>query len=175
MKNLLFLLILTLLSINLQSYATTKTVKTIIPTANSGYETQLYSKDLCAVEDWLFGTTYKKESIDSRLKRIERRLFNANYTNLDYTQRMNNIIANYRNDYNRNYLTDTYGRTPTTAQRILNRFIGQPTGYTPPIVNTPFNDYGYPIGINRSYSGNRGYGFNNYIPANMGAGIHILD
>ena len=90
----------------------------------------IYNNDLARIEDYLFGTTYRRETPASRLNRIERRLFNRNYANMNIAQRMNNILANYRQDdyYNRNYLADYNRRTP--AQRIMNRFIGQPTGFT---------------------------------------------
>lgn len=134
----------------------------------------IYNNDLARVEDYLFGTTYRKESTASRLNRIERCLFNRNYANMNIAQRMNNILANYHGDeyYNRNYLADYNRRTP--AQRIMNRFIGQPTGFTPSIIDTPFGGSFSPA-FSRGYTSNRGYGYNNSIPAMTRAGIRILD
>lgn len=137
----------------------------------------IYNNDLARVEDYLFGTTFRKESPASRLNRIERRLFNRNYANMNIAQRMNNILANYRGEdyYNRNYLADYNRRTP--AQRIMNRFIGQPTGFTPSIIDTPLTPFGgsFSPAFSRGYTSNRGYGYNNSIPAMTRAGIRILD
>ncbi len=143
-------------------------------TSNKNTNT-IYNKDLRRIEDYLFGTTYVKESLASRLNRIERRLFNRNYVNMNIAQRMNNILANYREDdyYNRNYLADYYNRR-TPAQRIMNRVIGQPTGFTPSIIDTPFAGSFSPT-FSRGYTSNRGYGYNNSIPAMSRAGIRILD
>ena len=134
----------------------------------------IYNNDLARIEDYLFGTTYRRETPASRLNRIERRLFNRNYANMNIAQRMNNILANYRQDdyYNRNYLADYNRRTP--AQRIMNRFIGQPTGFTPSIIDTPFGGSFSPT-FSRGYTSNRGYGYNNTIPAMSRAGIRTLD
>ena len=38
----------------------------------------IYNNDLARIEDYLFGTTYRRETPASRLNRIERRLFNLN-------------------------------------------------------------------------------------------------
>ena len=136
-----------------------------------------YSDDIVLVEEYLFGGSYHNDTIPSRLARIERKLFGRCYPTMSAAQRMNNILANYREDYNdRNYLSDYYGVNRNPAQRILNRFLGQPTGFTPPVMNLPFNDYGRPYGINRSLYNNRGgYIYNNETPANTGIGIHILE
>lgn len=154
--------------------AEAKTIRTVVPVNNS-YASQIYGKDLTTIEKSLFGTAFGNESVNSRLNRIENRLFSQIYTNLDFSQRVNQVVSAYNNSYTRNYLP-AYANSPQFSFRNMFRnFVGVPTGYTPPIVNTPFNDYGYPAGISRGYSTNRGYGFNNYIPANVGAGIHILD
>lgn len=147
-------------------------VNTYGNTYNNG---NVYSNDLSIVEDYLFGRIYRNESTGSRLNRIERRLYRRNYASANTAQRMNNILSNYRDDYNnRNYLADYYSnRTP--AQRIYNRFIGQPTGFTPSIINSPFGSNFFNPGFSSSYTGNRGYGYNNSIPAVTGAGIRILD
>jgi len=87
---------------------------------------------------------------------------------------MNHALENYRDDYyNRNYLSQYYN-TSTPAARIRNRFIGQPTGFTPPIFNNMPSGTDF-SSINQSSSSNRGYGYNNYVPANTGMGIHILN
>ena len=56
----------------------------------------------------------------------------------------------------------------------MNRFIGQPTGFTPSIIDTPFGGSFSPA-FSRGYTSNRGYGYNNSIPAMTRAGIRILD
>lgn len=176
MKKILLLSILLCISVNSAVFANTRTVRTIsnIPnnTNNYYYHSKAYDRDLNAVEKYLFGETFYNDNLASRLNRIERRLFNRIYPSAKTTDRMNRILANYRDTYYDSYLPDN--RNKSTAQKLIDRFVGQPTGYTPPIINTPFNDYGYPIGINRNYASNRGYRFNNYTPT-TGAGIHILD
>jgi hypothetical protein len=88
--------------------------------------------------------------------------------------RVNNILMSYKNQYYDNYLPRK-SNDDSIAQRLLNRFIGQPTGFTPPVTNTPYNDFGYPMGINKFNNSNRGYSYNNTLPATAGAGVHILD
>ncbi len=154
--------------------AATRTIRQVynVPNQNYNYSNiNPYSNDLSKIEDYLFGRTYRGETPEARLNRIEKNLFNRTYPSLNIAQRMNNALENYRDDYyNRNYLTQ-YANTPTS--RIRNRFVGQPTGFTPPIMNLPFGPSF--SGINQSFSSNRGYGYNNYIPANTGMGIHILN
>lgn len=178
MKNLLSGLLVLLLAGNI-ALAETKviTTRTTVPANNNMYANPAYNRDLCTVEGYLFGGDYRDDNLLSRLSRIERKLFGRVYSNMSNAQRMNNILANYRDDYNnKNYLADYYGYNRNPAQRILNRFMGQPTGFTPSIIGTPFDSYGsFPGGINRGYYSNRGYGYNNSVPASMGAGIHILD
>lgn len=142
---------------------------------NTNNTSAIYNNDLARIEDYLFGTTYRKETTAARLNRIEKRLFNRNYASMNIAQRMNNILANYRGDdyYNRNYLADYYNKR-TPAQRIMNRVIGQPTGFTPSIIDTPFGGSFSPT-FSRGYTSNRGYGYNNSIPAMSRAGIRILD
>ena len=158
--------------------AATRTISQVynVPTENNynyNYRNiNPYSNDLSKIEDYLFGKTYRSESPENRLNRIEKNLFNRTYSSLTLAQRMNNALESYRDDYyNRNYLTQYANNTPSS--RIRNRFVGQPTGLTPPIMNLPFGPSF--SGINQSFSSNRGYGYNNYIPANTGMGVHILN
>jgi len=162
----------------LQSEVSAETIRRIynVPSNNYNYNSNInpYTNDLAQIEDYLYGKTYIKEAPENRLNRIEKSLFNRTYPSLNIAQRMNHALENYRDDYyNRNYLTQYYNNS-TPAARLRNRFIGQPTGFTPSIINTPFGTSSFP-GINQSYYGNRGWGYNNYIPANMGAGIRILN
>ncbi|MCM1338237.1 MAG: hypothetical protein NC191_01025, partial [Muribaculaceae bacterium] len=159
----------------------TRTYSTIynVPTGRSNYNYNYkninpYTKDLARIEDYLFGKTYMGESAETRLNRIEKELFNKTYPSLNIAQRMNRALENYRDDYyNRNYLSQYYSNSLSPTARIRNRFTGQPTGFTPPIYTSPFGS-GF-SGINQSFSSNRGYGYNNYIPANTGMGVHILN
>lgn len=171
------LLSVSIFTINGSEAATSKIKQIITGPAYSNNDdyNNVYNRDLSVVENYLFGTTFARENTTSRLNRIERRLFNQNYASMNLAQRMNNVLTNYRgNDYNnRNYLADYYNNT-TPGQRIMNRFMGQPTGFTPQIMNTPYGT-GYRPGYSSSYYGNRGYGYNNSIPAMTGAGIRILD
>lgn len=173
--NKIFLVILALLLTVPVCQAQKRTIRTYnqIPNTDySGYNT--YSNDLIDVEEYLFGRNFRTDSLNYRLNRIENRLFNQNYSSMAPVDRVNNILLNYQDRYYNNYLSNS--RNPDTlAQKILNRFIGQPTGFTPPIMNTPYNGYGYPVGINRYNTSNRGYNYSNTVPANVGAGIRILD
>jgi len=179
MKKIMVLGLLVFISIQSLTFAETKVITTRTPVRsnNVAYANSAYNRDLSMVEDYLFGGSYADDTLASRLSRIERNLFGRVYSNMTNAQRMNNILANYRDDYNnKNYLADYYGTNRNPAQRILNRFLGQPTGLTPSIIGTPFDSYGsFPGGINKGYYSNRGYGYNNSVPASMGAGIHILD
>ncbi len=152
-----------------------RTVTVVKNVDNGTYQNNAYNRDLNVVEKYLFGTTYFKESTSSRLNRIEHRLFNRTYSSMNNANRMNNIMANYRQDYNynRNYLSNYYDNS-TPVSRIRNRFIGQPTGYTPQIYNTPFGSNFYSPGFSSSNITNRGYSYNNGIPMTTGAGIQIL-
>lgn len=171
------LLGISLCAINTANAGVTTVKEYINKPATNNYNNynNIYNRDLNRIENYLFGTTYSRENTTARLNRIEKRLFNQNYSSMNLAQRMNNVLSNYRgDDYNRNYLADYYNNT-TPAQRIINRFTGQPTGFTPQIMNTPFGSGGYRPGYSTGYYGNRGYGYHNSIPAMTGAGIHILD
>lgn len=178
MKNLLAIsLILFMLSAVTQcANAAKRTISQVynVPSNNYNYSNiNPYTNDLSKIEDYLFGRTYRSESPENRLNRIEKNLFNRTYSSLNIAQRMNHALENYRDDYyNRNYLTQ-YANNSTPSARIRNRFVGQPTGFTPPIMNMPFGPSF--SGFNQSFSSNRGYGYNNYIPANTGMGVHILN
>lgn len=182
MKNLLaigmILLGVSICTINVASASITPVKEYINKPASNNYNNynNVYNRDLNRVENYLFGTTYSRENTASRLNRIEKRLFSQNYGSMNLAQRMNNVLANYRRDdyNNRNYLADYYNNA-TPAQRIINRFTGQPTGFTPPIMNTPFGSGSFRPGYSQGYYGNRGYGYHNSIPAMTGAGIRILD
>jgi len=135
-----------------------------------------YSSDLNTVERFLFRRTYSNENLNSRLNRIEKYLFNKTYTTISTANRMNNIMANYQDDatYTRNYLSNYYDNS-TPVSRIRNRIIGQPTGFTPQIINSPFGSNIYSPGFARSNVTNRGYRYNYGVPMNTGVGVHILD
>ena len=152
-------------------YSENRLIRTI---QNQPNYNSLYNDDLSLVEEYLFGGTYRSDTVQSRLNRIERKLFARCYPMLPLSQRMNNILANYGHNFNdRNYISD-YNKTP--VQRFKNLFFGQPTGFTPPVMNLPFNDYGQPYGINRSFYNNRGSSaYSNESPASYGFGVHILD
>lgn len=174
MKKFIVYTLLLLIFAQSEVFSDTRTVTTYTQVPSYGnYNNNIYNSDLTVIEEYLFGTSYKKENYLQRMNRIEKRIFNKIFTDITPTERMNNILANYRNDYYyNNYLPNN--RNKTFGERLMDRFIGYPTGYTPPVMNTPYNDYGYPIGINRGYTSNRGYGFHNYSPS-TGAGIHILE
>ena len=143
--------------------------------------TDMYDSDLDRIERYLFRKTFRSNNLQSRLNRIERRLFNRNYSNWNNTRRINHILANYTNDYNRNYVADYHSTRP--VQRIKRHISGQPTGYTPSVMDMPFGSgflnsgFGssFGPGFSQGFTTNRGYGFMNSIPAMTNAGIRILD
>jgi len=131
----------------------------------------IYSKDLSQIEGYLYGKTYRTQSPTVRLNRIERTLFSKTHPNLKLAQRMNMVLENYRDDYYRRNNLSQYYANSSIRNRIRNNLYGQPTGFTPSLFGNTFN----PTGINTYSSNNRTFRYNNFIPANMGAGIHILD
>jgi hypothetical protein len=151
--------------------AQTRTVSQVynVPVNTYYSDNNFYSKDLSRIEAYLYGRTYKNEIPTIRLNRIEKTLFNKTYSTLALAQRMNNVIEAYQDDYyNRNYLSQYYTKSTPTA-RLHNRFVGTPTGFSPQIFCPNYS------GINGVYGTNRGYGYNNFVPANTGIGVRILD
>lgn len=138
-----------------------------------------YNQDLTRVEQFLFNQTYQDENNAERLNRIEYQVFKKNFPTLNISQRMNNVLANYRGDYmGSGYFTSNTGNytSPSFRNRIINRFIGQPTGFTPALSNSNFMNSAFGPSYNRSYYGSNGWGYHNsYNPTMTGAGIHILD
>jgi hypothetical protein len=164
------------------SYVEAVTIIKKQPVSNYHYNkhnTNMYDYDLNRVEKHLFKKTYSSNSLNARLNRIERKVFNRCYTNWNPTRRVNHILANYKDYYHKNYLSEYESRRP--AQRVINRVIGQPTGFTPSIMDMPFGsgisglNGTFAPSFSQGFSSNRGYGFMNSIPATMGAGIRILD
>ncbi len=158
----------------------------------SGTTYNAYSNDLAHIEEYLFGKTYPNENVNNRINRIEKKIFNKTYSTMNTSSRMNNILANYRKydsfdnfdgfNTNSNFFTNSntgtsyYSRTSnyTPTRRIYNRFIGQPTGFTPPIMNSPFHRNSFGPRINRSIYRPRTFGYNNFYPTSSRAGIRIL-
>ena len=97
---------------------------------------------------------------------------------MNISQRMNNILANYRGeDYPQRYYNNSAYNTSSSNRiknRLINTFVGQPTGFSPEITNSPYiNRFG--PSYNRGYYGTNGWGYHNsYNPTFGGAGIHIL-
>lgn len=150
---------------------------------NSNYRnygnTNPYHADLTRIERHLFNRAYLNDNNATRLNRIEKRLFNQTYSNMSIAQRMNNALANFRGeDYSSNNYyaqNNSYYPQNTIRNRLINTFVGQPTGYTPSITNSSYiNRFG--PSFNRGYYGTNGWGYHNsYHPTMSGAGIHILD
>lgn len=138
-----------------------------------------YHADLVRIERHLFNRAYLNDDNATRLSRIEKRLFNQTYSNMSISQRMNNALANYRGeDYSSNNYyaqNNTYYPQNTIRNRLINTFVGQPTGFTPSITNSSYiNRFG--PSYNRGFYGTNGWGYHNsYHPTMTGAGIHILD
>ena len=154
------------------------TIKQVQNSNYDYYNNNIYDNDLTRVEKYLFRQTFKQENNFSRLNRIERELFNQNYPSMTISQRMNNVLANYReNDYYNGSYSSSNSYYPRTSikNKIMNNLIGQPTGMTPSILSSPYiNRFG--PSYNRGYYGTNGWGYHNsYQPTMTGAGIHILD
>ena len=136
----------------------------------------MFDYDLDRIESRLFGRSYSSNNLQTRLNRIERKVFNRCYPSWNPTRRINHILANYRDNDSNFVAQQQYNRRP--IQRIRNRIIGQPTGFTPSFMDMPFGSgFGssFGPGYNQSFGTNNSYGFLNTIPAMAGAGIHILD
>jgi hypothetical protein len=160
------ILILMLFQVN---YANSVTLSTKGSTDYSSTN-EIYSKDLARVEKYLFGISYKGDNIVERFNRIENKLFNKTYQDLNYAQRMNNILTSYKDDYNNKHYMSEYYSSNSPSQMMRNRFMGQPTGFTPPV--TPYPPYSPQY--NRGYSTTQGYG--SPIPqTSAGASVRILD
>lgn len=178
MKN-LFLISLLICSIYLGFQSVEAyTIKQVQNSNYDYYNNNIYDNDLTRVEKYLFRQTFKQENNFSRLNRIERELFNQNYPSMTISQRMNNVLANYReNDYYNGSYSSSNSYYPRTSikNKIMNNLIGQPTGMTPSILSSPYiNRFG--PSYNRGYYGTNGWGYHNsYQPTMTGAGIHILD
>ena len=184
MKNLLTIGFVLLTIVMLASYVEAVTIVKRENVPNPRYynnSTDMYDSDLDRIERYLFRKTYRNNNLQSRLNRIERRLFNRNYSNWNNTRRINHILANYTSSYNPNYISGYRSNHP--MRRIKRHVVGQPTGFTPSVIDMPFgsgfrssgfsNSFG--PGFSQGFATNRGYGFINSIPAMTRAGIHILD
>ena len=177
MKKIILLFVCVFLALQMPASAKSKLGRTMAKVNDIYGYNSIYGDDLAEIEEYIFGANFQNDTIQARLNRIERNLFSRCYPTLTLAQRMNNILANYRNNaVPRNYLSDYYERNISPAKRFKNYFFGQPTGFTPPVMNMPFNDYGRPYGINRSYYNNRGsYSYQNEHPAGASLGVHILE
>ncbi len=136
----------------------------------------MFDNDLERIERRLFRKTFCNNNLQTRLNRIERKVFNRCFPNWNPTRRINHILANYRDNDSNYIVQQQYNRRP--IQRVRNRFVGQPTGFTPSFMDMPFGSgfgNGFGPGFNQSFGTNTGYGFLNTIPAMAGAGVRILD
>ncbi len=182
MKNLFILAcLICVISLGFQE-GKTYTIKQVSNVPNSNYNyynDNIYNSDLLRIEKYLFRRTYPQENNNARLSRIEQELFNQNYPSMTISQRMNNVLANYRgNDYDNGYYSQNqsaYYPQSSIKNRLRNNIIGQPTGLTPSILNSPYiNKFG--PSYNRGFYGTNGWGYQNvYRPTMTGAGVHILD
>ncbi len=139
-------------------------------------QSELYnipSKDLAAIEKRIFGKSYKKDNLESRLSRLEYQMLGAMQSG-NPDERFQTILnalnhyTNFSRDLN-NPLTAISansimpsGGIKNTFRNIFNTIAGSGsiTGYTPPISPYGFNT---PYGFNPSYGtyGPRGF-FNNH-------------
>ncbi|MBR6722185.1 hypothetical protein IKL64_01890 [bacterium] len=184
MKNLLILGFVLLSIVMCASYVEAVTIVKNENVKNPRYinnSTDMYDYDLDRIERYLFRKTYQNNNLQSRLNRIEKYLFNRSFPNWNNTRRINHILANYRENYNRNYVAGYNYKHP--VQRIKRQIVGQPTGFTPSVMDMPFGSGFFNNGIGSSFSPgfsqgfatNRGYGFMNSIPAMTRSAITILD
>ncbi len=127
----------------------------------------VFNDDINMVERGIFGRIYATDNTKTRLNRIERRMFNRVYPSMTISQRMNNILTNYENGVG-------YCGNMSIKDRLINTFIGQPTGYTPQIYPSPYiNTFG-PSYMQGTY-GDNGWRYHNMVrPVMTRTGIHIL-
>lgn len=185
-KFIIVTLLITALGIGIQPEGKAYTVTHVRNVPNSNYRNygnynnaNPYHADLVRIERHLFNRAYLNDNNETRLNRIEKKLFNQTYSNMSIAQRMNNALANFRGeDYSSNNYyaqNNSYYPQNTIRNRLINTFVGQPTGYTPSITNSSYlNRFG--PSFNRGYYGTNGWGYHNsYHPTMTRAGIHILD
>ena len=180
MKNLLKLGFLLLCVVMISSYVEAVTIvqsKSVPKYNHYNSRSDMYDADLDRLERRILSRTYSNNSLNARLNRLERKLFNRCYPSWNPTKRINHILANYRDSYG-NYIAEERYDRRHPVRRIRNRFIGQPTGFTPSFMDMPFgsgfgNNFG--TGFNQSFGTNNSFGFINSIPAMTGAGVKILD
>lgn len=183
MKN--FLVLLIILSAVCPSFAESRIIKTYAPAPNAngyygsynGVSDYSYAK-LAEMENAVFGRNYAGQQLQSRLDRLEDRVFNRLYPDTSPEQRINNLLYNYNRAISQNTLAPSGNKLKTIVNDITSSFFGTPTGYTPPISDTysnwGSNGFGQRYGSYSDYYGNNGwhrYGRS----AGTGSSVHILD
>ena len=148
-----------------------------IPVKNS-QNSSLYSRDLNRIELELYGRIYSSDTDENRIKRIENTLYEKNFDNYSLSRRMNMILRDYAADMYQAQNGSMYCSPSNSGilSKLKNTLIGQPMGYTPPIIEpSPYlNTYG--PSYMRGYYGTNGWrSHNSYNPIQTGAGVHILD
>ncbi len=146
---------------------------------NRPYAMQNYAYNrLADVEMSVLGRNYNGQNINSRLNRLEKRVFNRTYPKSTIEQRIDNLVVNSRNNPANMTPVNSNGKVQNIINGISSAFFGgTPTGFTPPV--NPYysygnNSYGTNYGRYTDYYGNRGwYRRNNSI--GTGTGVHILD
>jgi len=120
------------------------------------------------IENSLYGKVYADQELLARIERLENTVYNRYYPSYPIDQRLNNLIYNY-NYGARNRLART-NRLRRIVDSINSTFVGVPTGFTPPINDPYYDDYGY----GNYYYGTNGVRYRN-TRINTGSGIRILD
>jgi len=148
-----------------------------VPVKNS-QNYSIYSRDLNRIELELYGKIYSSDSDENRIKRIENTLYEKNFDNYTLSRRMNMILQDYTADMYGSQDGAMYCSPSNNSilSKLKNTFIGQPMGYTPPVIEpSPYlNTYG--PSYMRGYYGTNGWrSHNSYNPIYTGAGVHILD
>ena len=130
----------------------------------------LKSNELSALEEYAFNNNFAHENNLQRLCRLEMQTFGSIQQG-DFDTRYKNVRTAIlsRPKQKQNY---------TVWKNLANYFIGQTTGYTPPIINTlpqnTFSTFGNSNGIEYANPYHRGYRINNFW-GGSGSKISILD
>ena len=99
------------------------------------YNPYLSKEDLYALEKYALNKTYRRENDLQRLERLENLAFGASQSG--------DILSRYKNVENAILSRPKFETKKSLVNNIANYFTGQPTGFTPNLIQTPtYNNFG---------------------------------
>ena len=100
---------------------------------NNYYQTEVLPRDLSALEKYSMNRVYSRESSLRRLERLEDLAFGSIQSG--------DIKSRYRNVEAAILSRPQYNTQRSVLGKLTNYFLGQPTGYTPPLYDNFGNNY----------------------------------